>query len=152
MDDLDAIIQANKSCDEMKAFFTAPAGTGNMADKFMADLEEEIQAGPLDHASLSPELCAELAQAKEQAKFWAAREKSLVEQAKRLAGKHRGLLPIGTEWALEITEKKGRTSVDFEQYVTDMMGKDGLAEAREKYSKQGEPTVSLSIKRMGAQK
>jgi hypothetical protein len=151
MDDLDAIIQANKSCDEIVQHFTAPRQ--NMADKFLADLDEEAKAdtdpSPLDFATLSPELCAQLHQAKEQAKFWAEREKSLVEQTKRLAGKERGLLPIGTEWAIELKETKGRSSTDYRKYIVDTMGKEALDECEAKYTETGDPTVKLSVKRIG---
>ncbi len=149
MDDLDAIIQANKSCDDIVQHFTGK----NMADKFLADLDEEAKAdtepSPLDFSTLSPELCAQLSQAKEQAKFWADREKSLVEQAKRLAGKERGVLPSGGEWILELKEASGRTTVDYQKYILDMMGKEGLEECKSKYSKTDEPSLRLSVKRIG---
>lgn len=127
------------------------------AEKAMEDLEEEIKAdappSPLDFAALSEALCAEIHEAQENAEMWSERLKSLKDQAKRLAGKERGALAYGG-YVLEVKESKGRSSTDWKAYVTATMTAKAVAEAQADpvYTKQGEPVISISVKKLGAPK
>lgn len=118
----------------------------------LAAIDAELKVdlpNPLDFSTLSEDLCGEIAEAQNMAEFWDARLKALKDQAKRLAGKERGLLPYG-DYALEIKESKGRKSVDYKQYIVDNMTKAALEECESdpKYVKNGEPVVSLSVKKL----
>ena len=102
---------------------------------------------PLDFKAITEEMCAEMAEAQNMKEFWEERLKGLKDQAKRLLGKERGLLPYGA-YALEIKESKGRNSVKWEKFVFDTQGEEGVAEAKAKYSEAGEPVISLSVKKL----
>lgn len=133
--------------------FTQPT----FAEKALAELDEEIKAEapetPLDFSSLCPELCAEILEAQERSEMWSDRLKMLKDQAKRLAGLERGALRFG-DYILEVKESKGRTTTDWKAYVTATMTAKAVAEAQADpvYTKQGEPVISLSVKKLGAQK
>lgn len=128
-------------------------------DQKPIDVEEEIRLidaeakadlrSPLDFKDLSEELAKELWEAQQQADFWASRLKDLKDQAKDLAGKERGDILRGS-YVLSLTEKKGRTSTDWERYVTDNMTAKAVKEAQADpvYTKTGEPVISLSVKKL----
>lgn len=120
----------------------------------LESLDVELKAdlpNPLDFKELSPELAGELAQAQNMRKFWEGREESLKRQVKDLAGKERGLIQAGDEYAFDIKESKGRTTVkaeDYERFIRDAMTDAAVKDCREKYAKTGEPTVSVSVKKL----
>jgi hypothetical protein len=149
--DLDAIIAEQKAKD-IVGHFSKP-----FAEQIMQDIEEEAKAdappNALDFAALSEAMCAEIAEAQENADMWAERLKGLKDQAKRLAGKERGALRYG-DYILEVKESKGRSSTDWKAYVTATMTAKAVEEAQADpvYTKQGEPVISLSVKKLGGAK
>lgn len=143
VDDLDALIESQKAAKPIIEHFTKDRVEAEV-ERELADLADH-HPSPLDFKELSEQLCAEIAEAESEADFWGARLKSLKDQAKKIAGKERGLLRYG-HYTLEIKESRGRTSVKWEKYVKDQMGEDAVAEAKAKYSETGDPIVSLSVK------
>lgn len=151
--DIDSIIEAKKVNESAKEIVNFFAGKVDPA-KEIAEIDEDLKAdkpNPLDFNELSPELAAELEEAQNMRSFWEEREKSLKAQVKSLAGKDRGLIQRGN-YAFEITETKGRTSIsaaDYERYIKDTMTEAAVKECREKYQKTGEPIVKISVKKLG---
>ena len=144
--DLDEILEAQKAAKPIQEFFSGKGG----ASSELAAIDKELEAdlpNPLDFKALSEEMCAEMAEAQNMAEFWSERLKGLKDQAKRLAGKERGLLPYGA-YALEIKETKGRTKVNWEKFVRDTQTQDGVDEAKMKYAEVGEPVISMSVKKL----
>jgi len=151
--DIDSMIEANKvnkSAEEVVNFFRGKVDPA----KEIAAIDDELKAdqpNPLDFKELCPELASELEEAQNMAKFWEERERALKDQVKRLAGKDRGLIQRGN-YAFDITETKGRTSVgsaDYERYIRDTMTEAGVKECREKYAKTGDPIIRVSVKKLG---
>ena len=145
--DLDEILEAQKAAKPIQDFFI-----GKRVDPSaeIAEIDAEMASelpSPLDFTALSEEMCAEMAEAQNMAEFWSERLKGLKDQAKRLAGKERGLLPYGA-YAIEIKESKGRVSTKWEKFVMDSQGIGGVEEAKAKYSETSEPVVSLSVKKL----
>jgi hypothetical protein len=144
--DIDEILAAQKAAKPIQEFFAGKIDPAAEIAAIDAEAESE-RPNPLDFKEISEEMCAEMAEAQNMADFWSERLKNLKDQAKRLAGRERGLLPYGA-YALEIKESKGRTSTKWEKFVFDTQGAAGVDEAKAKYSETGEPVVSLSVKKL----
>lgn len=123
-------------------------GVEKSVEAELAPLVEDLP-NPLDFKELSEQLCAEIHEAMQKAELWNERLKSLKDQAKRLAGLSRGAMPFGG-YILEVKESKGRTTVKWEKYVKDQMTQAAVDEAKARYSEEGDPVISCSVKKLGA--
>ncbi len=96
------------------------------------------------------ELAAELCALRERIKADRAREEKLTAFFRKQA--FRGAVPLGG-FIVEVKESKGRMTTDWKAYVTATMTAKAVEEAQADpvYTKQGEPVISVSVKRMGVQ-
>lgn len=147
MRDIDLSKAVPDGAAEIVQHFTKPT-VEEKVEAELAPLAEDLPS-PLDFKELSEKLCAEIHEAMQKAELWNDRLKSLKDQAKRLAGNERGLLPYGA-YALEIKESKGRQTTDWKAYVTATMTKKAVEEAQADpvFTKTGEPVISLSVKKL----
>ena len=90
------------------------------------------------------QLASELLTIRERLKQDEEREKKILGFFK--SKKDRGMQNLGGI-LLEIKEEKGRTTVDWKQYILDQMGQGGVSEAEGKYGKTGAPIIKVSVKR-----
>lgn len=111
---------------------------------------KDLDAAAKDYTVPSPEWCAELYEVREQLESLKKREAKLLEVAK--AKKDRGSFVHGG-YTLKVTERAGNKTLDKDallKRIEDQLGSDEVKVYVQACTKQGKPSVVVSVEKIGS--